>query len=198
MTQPKICLKNKFGFCKYSERCFYQHVSTVREDYRCDVYKCEKRHPRICRYYRDFQRCKFTVGCKFKHENKYEILEKLEQKIKEFKCDHKDKEIAKNTKDERKLENMEIKLENQRKEIEEKNSKIASLEIRLDELEKKFLNEKKAKERKIKDLENIVKSKGEKQNKENFRCEKCDYETPSERGLNIHIKRKHTKRAVRV
>ena len=53
------------------------------------------------------------------------------------------------------------------------------------------MNEKKAKERKIKDLENIVKSKGEKQNKENFRCEKCDYETPSERSFNIHVKRKN-------
>ena len=27
--------------------------------------------------------------------------------------------------------------------------------------------------------------------KENFKCEHCDYETPSERGLNIHNKRKH-------
>ena len=55
------------------------------------------------------------------------ILEKLEPKIKEFKCDRKDKEIAKSTKDaEKKLENMEFKLENQRREIEEKNFKITS------------------------------------------------------------------------
>ena len=80
MTQPKICLKNKFGFCKYSERCFYQHVSTVCDDYKCDVYKCEKRHPRICRYYRDFQRCKFTVVCKFKRENQYEVIKKIRRK----------------------------------------------------------------------------------------------------------------------
>ena len=56
------------------------------------------------------------------------ILEKLELKIKEFKCDRKDKETAKSTKNaEKKLKkNMEFKLENQRKEIEEKNFKITS------------------------------------------------------------------------
>ena len=193
MTQTKICFKNKFGFCKYNERCSYQHVSTVCEDDKCDVYKCEKRHPRICRYYRDFKWCKFTVGCKFKHENQHEILEKLEKKIKEIKCDHKEEEVAKIAENyERKLESIEIKLENQRKEIEEKDTKIASLEIRLHELEKKFVNEKKAKERKLIDLENSIKSKSEKQTKDNFKCEHCDYETSSERVLNIHVKRKHT------
>ena len=47
-------------------------------------------------------------------------------------------------------------------------------------------------ERKIKDIGNIIKSKGEKQNNENCRREKCDYVTHSERGLNFHVKRKHT------
>ena len=62
----------------------------------------------------------------------------------------------------------------------------------MEELEKKFANEKKCKDRKIKDLENIIKSKNEKVMKENFKCEYCDFQTPSERGLNVHIKRKHT------
>ena len=71
-------------------------------------------------------------------------------------------------------------------------TKIASLELRVEELEKKFLNEKKFKDRKIKDLENLLKNKSEKAMKENFKCEYCDFQTPSERGLNVHIKRKHT------
>ena len=58
MTQT-ICFKNKFGYCRYSE----------------------KRHPKICKYYRDFRRCKFTVGCKYKHENQNELFEEIKKKI---------------------------------------------------------------------------------------------------------------------
>ena len=76
MTQP-ICYKNKFGYCKYSERCFQRQVTLVCDDAKCEVFKCEKRHPKICRYYRDFRRCKFTVGCKYKHEN--QSIKKLDE-----------------------------------------------------------------------------------------------------------------------
>ena len=60
------------------------------------------------------------------------------------------------------------------------------------ELEKKFANEKKTKDKKIKDLEKVLIDDTTKLEKDNFKCEYCDYETSSERGLNIHIKRKHT------
>ena len=81
----QICYKNKFGYCKYSERCFKRHVTLVCDDAKCEVFKCEKRHPKICRYYRDFRRCKFTVGCKYKHENHYDIFERFEDKLDELK-----------------------------------------------------------------------------------------------------------------
>ena len=53
---------------------------------------------------------------------------------------------------EEKLERLESVFEVQKKQIEENNSKIASLELRLDEFEKKFSNEKKSKDRKVKIL----------------------------------------------
>ena len=56
----------------------------------------------------------------------------------------------------------------------------------------KYSNEKKLKDKKIKDLENLIKIKNEKALKNIFKCEHCDFETPSERGLNVHIKRIHT------
>ena len=80
MTQS-ICFKNKFGYCKYKENCFFRHVTIVCEDAKCNVFQCEQRHPKICNYYRDFRRCKFTVGCKYKHE----IFEKFEKKLEELK-----------------------------------------------------------------------------------------------------------------
>ena len=110
-----------------------------------------------------------------------------------MKCNHSDKDINKISKDvEEKLEMMKIRIETQRKQIEENNDKIAGLELRVEEFEKKILNDKKSKERKIKDLENFLKGKTENAMKDQFKCEYCDFQTPSERGLNVHIKRKHT------
>ena len=193
MTQTGVCFKFKFGFCKFKEKCVYRHVTLVCDDHKCDVSQCEKRHPKICRFYRDYKKCKFTVGCMYKHENQYEIFEKFEKKLEEIKCNHSNIDIKKMTKNaEEKIERLERIIETQRKHIEENNAKIASLELRLDEFEKKSSNEKKSKDKKIKELENLIKSKNEKEVKAHFKCEYCDFETPSERGLNVHIKRKHT------
>ena len=197
MTQ-KICFKNKFGYCKYRESCFFQHVTLVCDDDKCDIFKCDKRHPKICKWYRDFRWCKFTLGCKFKHENKYDIFEKFDKKLEELKAinnNNGNDDLAK--KAEEKLESVEKMLENQRKEIGEKNAQIASLELRMDDLEKKFTSEKKTKDKKIKQLENAVKNKksdDEKKVTQNLtqNCKYCDFETTSGRGLKVHMRRKHT------
>ena len=42
MTQAEVCFKFKFGFCKYSERYKYRHVTLVCDDNKCDISKCEK------------------------------------------------------------------------------------------------------------------------------------------------------------
>ena len=92
---------------------------------------------------------------------------------------------------------MEKMLSNQRKEIEEKSAQISGLEMRMEELENKFKEEKKTKQKKIKDLENLIKNKSvddktRKTKKESLKCQFCDFETTSERGLSVHMKRKHT------
>ena len=86
-------------------------------------------------------------------------------------------------------------LDNQRKELEEKNAQISGLELRLSELEKKYLDNKKNSERKMKELENTLKNKinDEKvDDKPVFKCKDCNFDTCSKRGLLIHIKRMHT------
>ena len=79
MTQA-ICFKNKFDYCKFQERCFFRHVNIVCDDNKCNIFNCEKKTSTTCKYYRDFERCKFIVGCKYKHENYHEIIEKFERK----------------------------------------------------------------------------------------------------------------------
>ena len=144
-------IKNKFGYCKFQERCHYRHVTLVCEDDKCDVFKCEKRDPKICSYYRDFRRCKFTVGCKFKHENQYEIFKKFERKLEELKANRMGMiNDDRAQKAEEKLDSLENMIDNQRKEIEEKNAKITGLEMRMEEIEKNLQKKRRRKIEKLK------------------------------------------------
>ena len=147
MTQA-ICFKNKFGYCRYSDSCRYKHVTLVCDEGQCDIQKCEKRHPKICKYYRDFRRCKFTVGCKYKHENNQE-----------------------------KINNLEKQMDKQKEELEEKNAYILQLELRLGEIEKKFKEEQIRTDKRIRDLENANKSKNNEKNEDtSFKCKDCEFE----------------------
>ena len=42
MTQAGLCFKNKFGFCKFNERCKFRHVTLVCEDDKWDVLNVRK------------------------------------------------------------------------------------------------------------------------------------------------------------
>ena len=83
MTAQNICRYFKFGFCKYLVKCRFQHIKEICENKDCNVKSCSLRHPKICSFYREYNRCKFGEWCLFKHvdENKNsdeEILSKIE------------------------------------------------------------------------------------------------------------------------
>ena len=163
MTQA-VCFKNKFGYCRYADSCRYKHVTMVCEDGQCEIQNCDKRHPKICKYFRDYRRCKFTVGCKYKHENNQE-----------------------------KINNLEKQMDKQKEKLEEKNAYILQLELRLGEIEKKFKEEQIRTDKRIRDLENANKSKNNEKNEDtSFKCKDCEFYTTSKRGLRVHIKKKHT------
>ena len=78
MATDSICLHHKFGFCKHGERCRNQHIQEICENKECRVSECRKRHPRSCRYFKMYQRCKFGDYCAFNHEVTIDpILEEL-------------------------------------------------------------------------------------------------------------------------
>ena len=54
----------------------------------CSVIECEFRHPRPCKYFKMYKRCKFTTYCKYSHEdfdsekkNAKEKIETLENSV---------------------------------------------------------------------------------------------------------------------
>ena len=127
MSQENICKLNKFGYCKYENRCFRKHQNAICENVQCSITECSLRHPRKCRYFLEFLYCKFGNYCRFSHktlknkENTKDIeelreeLKQLEEKIQE-----KDNEI--------KIKDMKIKVMEDNFEKEKKNIEQEELE----------------------------------------------------------------------
>ena len=63
-----VCQRNKYGFCKFGLKCRFKHDDNLCEINNCEIFACEKRHPRKCTYFKDFGCCKFSNYCKYSHE----------------------------------------------------------------------------------------------------------------------------------
>ena len=101
MAPEHICNYHKYGHCKFSETCRKFHSKENCENDECETFKCLKRHPRSCRYFEEFRRCKFGEFCSFAHKIKEkndipnEVTVDLEARIEvlENKVKDKDSEI---------------------------------------------------------------------------------------------------------
>ena len=124
-----------------------------------DISACSKRHPKVCKYYREYNRCKFSDRCVYAHVVKDNDLENLKlenerilQKICELekviveKCENQNKNCL-----EQKLEVVERKLENfltLEKQIFDKDNLITELDKKLKEMESRIFNLEKARNEK--------------------------------------------------
>ena len=99
MTQT-LCRRNKHGYCKHGDKCRFRHVYEKCETPDCNVFNCEKRHPKICNFISQYGRCKFTITiyCKYDHEKPRNVLENNAKII----------ELRKNLKIYRKTHNLKI------------------------------------------------------------------------------------------
>ena len=66
MAGPQLCAYFKYGHCKYMSNCRNRHVQDVCDIDKCDGKSCEKRHPKPCRYFQTFGRCKYNP-CSYSH-----------------------------------------------------------------------------------------------------------------------------------
>ena len=132
-----------YGYCYYGDYCQFRHVDEICDDKNCNVFDCERRHPRICNYFRNFQRCKFTTYCSYKHEKLNNVNENSEKIVK---LENKLREIEKTEPTEK---NNEKKQEALGKKIEEQGNEIKILK---DVIESKFKNMEEHFEQKTHDL----------------------------------------------
>ena len=82
----------------------------------CDIQKCSKRHPRECRYWTEYKRCKFGDYCSFKHTSKRPTIsdtEDIDMELEDLKS---------------KLESINKLLEVKDKQIEEHSKQIKTFE----------------------------------------------------------------------
>ena len=104
-----VCNFNKYGSCRYQERCRKCHEEKACEAVNCEVKTCMLRHPKYCKFLRDYGYCKFGEWCKFSHKAfgtngnvENEELKELKEKFKNL-----EKEI--NSKDDL-IKNLEIEI----------------------------------------------------------------------------------------
>ena len=66
MQAKFVCVYAKFGRCK-KEECEFHHPEDTCCDKTCDIHNCLKKHPRHCRYFWGFDKCRNKESCKFSH-----------------------------------------------------------------------------------------------------------------------------------
>ena len=68
--KDRICVYEKFGFCRNGAGCKFTHPTLVCDDEKCNIKECSKRHPQACRFFTSYSHCKFGDTCKFLHKMK--------------------------------------------------------------------------------------------------------------------------------
>ena len=191
----QICLKNKYGYCKFGKTCRSKHNNQECEKNDCGKWNCDKRHPRDCWWFNKFQRCRFS-NCSYKHEIKSDnSMEKLDEIGKQIKtCE---KQIAEK-------ENELLAQENRIKQLES-DMKVAKLEEKIVSLEKFVLClEEKVEMLELDKYNYPTKTEAETPDyssmallvrRESFdaKCELCDYTGRNVARLRSHIAVHHTK-----
>ena len=203
MAHQNVCRYNKFGYCKFSEKCRMMHISEICTNTSCEIQNCNLRHPKMCKFFREYNRCKFGEWCYFLHtENKNvekKIIDDLEKDMNDKiegirnKIEDIDEKIVALEKHEIEIiQNLEsiferriVTLENNvltlRKCLAEKDEIIITFETRLKRLEDK-----------LEDKINVENVNSEVLKESVLKCSVCDFTTTSQHGLKVHVKRKHT------
>ena len=152
----------------YGDTCHFRHIDEICSEKNCNVFNCEKRHPKVCKFFREYHRCKFTTFCRYSHkvtdkdekikeieikmddifkkaDTKIEVLKKqFEDTLINLENEQKEKDILINTKDtricklEKRMERIEKVLEDNDKLVGKKDSEIAQFEIKIKQLEIKL------------------------------------------------------------
>ena len=185
------------------------HISEICTNSSCEIARCNLRHPKVCKFFRDYKRCKFGEYCYFLHKEKdnfnkkviddltndlnerYDAIKIKIEAIDEQIAVMEAKEVETLTKLEnifqRKIDTFENSISILKKCLAEKDGYIVNLETRLNKLEEKVM------ENNEKCDEKVTKENRKISTEETFKCNVCVFVSTSEKGLKAHVKVMHTK-----
>ena len=85
--EEEVCLYQKFGFCKYRDKCLKRHIKEeCQNPSDCTTKKsCNKRLPKLCRQYVLDTSCVYGDKCDYLHKEKVKSPEEIKLE-KNFKC----------------------------------------------------------------------------------------------------------------
>ena len=130
-----VCMFNKFGFCKWEASCKKIHLDEICLLEECESRKCNKRHPRPCKYFSERGFCKYGSHCRFDHRppkyirsivSRLEALEK--ENLKLLKVIEDQKEICDNNKTIKDVEKILKQIDDLKQGNDEKELAIKRLE----------------------------------------------------------------------
>ena len=70
-----VCQYFKFGFCSFGDHCRKHHINEICLETSCEIQNCPQRHPKTCKFYEFYKRCKFGDYCAFAHRENYQERE---------------------------------------------------------------------------------------------------------------------------
>ena len=166
MAPQNVCRYFKFGHCKFSDNCKFMHVKEKCENLSCEIWSCSLRHPKKCKYFREFKRCKFGEWCSFDHTESNGNQDSINAILE--------------------------KLENLSKIISEKDDLIRDLAQKMDKLENlnNCYDDTTATENVLDDSEMNATFLNPSYS---FPCDVCEFIAKSKAGLQSHVKAKHKK-----
>ena len=185
-AEVAFCKFHQFGHCKFGSMCRKFHTEETCNTFKCIIKDCPKRHPRQCKFYKLYGRCKFDTDCSFLHATSDDEVTKalksihdevlaLKSEILSLKSVNQDLQSSLNSiKEELKTSNLD--------EIESEIVSVFSCEL----CDLEFPTEDILKQHIVTiheaspDVQQLL-----------FKCDLCSYESKSKKGVNIHKGSKH-------
>ena len=190
-TTETVCKFHQTGFCKFTTQCRKFHSTVICPNNECADMSCTLRHPRRCKYFFNFGRCKFNSRCAYSHDDKFTAIHNQEIAKLKVEIQKLEMKIQKLNDLETKLSQMEVKAIEKEEDRSTTPSVVTEEKVRdldtnfyilmhaVDDLERttKFLE--KSFESLREDLIN------------NFKCQLCAQVFINESHLRNHIRNQH-------
>ena len=166
-----ICKFNQTGFCKFKEHCRKKHENEICENINeCTKQKCTKRHPKVCKNYTKYNKCRFNDVCAYYHEKEGNIQEELNEQFKLAMLKH------------------ERDIQELNKEVTNMKHIIHTLTLELAKCSQKHVSIVETVEKDEKKSSTVPSSSSSQQE---FQCDQCDYTCVKDITLKKHVNTKH-------